>query len=231
MRRSVLHISVASIAFVVGFFTAGDVGELLIALPLALVVFVLVDRLPRLRLRFKLPENFDPHWTLVTVITTLLTIPVVFIFLSLNPQNGLNDDFYYCEIQSSMTTEKDSADPGNSKEQVATDTARDRNGPCDDSFSVKPRVVIYRGVLNRKAVSLPVPDYALLLKPASVKGVVVVSVDIDISGHVVWADAVSGHPFLRQAARDAACKARFQPSLLSGEPLWVHGILTYNYPR
>ena len=51
----------------------------------------------------------------------------------------------------------------------------------------------------------------------------------DETGKVVSASAVSGHPLLRPAAEQAARQARFTPTLLSGEPVRVTGLLTYNF--
>ena len=43
------------------------------------------------------------------------------------------------------------------------------------------------------------------------------------------ATAVAGHPLLQQAAAAAARQARFSPTLLSGEPVKVSGVITYNF--
>jgi len=40
---------------------------------------------------------------------------------------------------------------------------------------------------------------------------------------------VSGHPLLRGAAEQAARGARFSPTLLSGQPVKVSGVITYNF--
>jgi protein TonB len=52
---------------------------------------------------------------------------------------------------------------------------------------------------------------------------------IDENGSVVSASAVSGHPLLRAAAVQAARGARFSPTKLSGQPVKVSGVITYNF--
>ncbi|MBV9925884.1 MAG: VWA domain-containing protein [Acidobacteria bacterium] len=83
------------------------------------------------------------------------------------------------------------------------------------------------GVLNGKAVRLPVPAYPSAARNSGAQGRVVVEVLIDEQGKVVEARAVSGHAFLLQAAVAAARQARFTPTLLSGAPVKVKGTLNY----
>lgn len=85
------------------------------------------------------------------------------------------------------------------------------------------------GVLNGRAVSKPQPDYPRLAKDQRVSGVVVVKIMVDESGKVIDAEALCGHPVLARASVDAARKARFTPTLLSGAPVKVTGIITYNF--
>jgi periplasmic protein TonB len=85
------------------------------------------------------------------------------------------------------------------------------------------------GVLNGKATSLPTPAYPAIAKAAGAKGSVSVQVLIDETGKVVSASAVSGHPMLRAAAVGAAQRARFSPTLLSGQAVKVSGVITYNF--
>ncbi|HEX8843568.1 MAG TPA: energy transducer TonB [Pyrinomonadaceae bacterium] len=93
----------------------------------------------------------------------------------------------------------------------------------------KIRAPISGGVLNGKAISLPKPPYPAIAKAARASGTVMVQVTIDESGKVISARAVSGHPLLQQAAVQAAYQARFTPTQLSGEPVKVTGIVTYNF--
>jgi TonB family protein len=85
------------------------------------------------------------------------------------------------------------------------------------------------GVLNGKAISKPQPAYPPTAKAVHASGMVTVQVTVDESGNVVEASAVSGHPLLRAAAEAAARQAKFSPTLLSGRPVKVTGVLTYNF--
>jgi protein TonB len=92
-----------------------------------------------------------------------------------------------------------------------------------------PPKTVSGGVLNGKATSLPKPAYPAAARAVQASGPVNVQVLIDESGHVVSASAVSGHPLLRAAAVSAARGARFSPTLLSGQPVKVSGVITYNF--
>jgi protein TonB len=92
-----------------------------------------------------------------------------------------------------------------------------------------PRAPISGGVLNGKAISLPKPAYPPIAKQAHASGTVVVQVTIDENGSVISAHAVSGHPLLQAVAVAAARGARFSPTKLSGQPVKVTGVITYNF--
>lgn len=85
------------------------------------------------------------------------------------------------------------------------------------------------GVINGKAILLPKPAYPPAARAVRASGTVTVAVLIDTNGKVVSAEAVSGHPLLRAAAVQAARSARFEPTLLGGEPVNVKGVITYNF--
>lgn len=85
------------------------------------------------------------------------------------------------------------------------------------------------GVLNGKAKSLPKPDYPPAAKAVRASGAVSVEILVDEMGKVVSASALSGHPLLRQAAVEAAKRAEFSPTLLSGKAVKVKGVLTFNF--
>ncbi len=93
----------------------------------------------------------------------------------------------------------------------------------------KPKTVVSGGVLNGKAISKPQPAYPPIAKAARAAGTVTVQILVDESGRVVSASPVSGHPLLQQAAVAAARNARFSPTLLSGQPVKVSGVVTYNF--
>jgi periplasmic protein TonB len=92
-----------------------------------------------------------------------------------------------------------------------------------------PRAPISGGVLNGKAISLPKPAYPAIARTAHASGTVVVQVTIDENGNVISAHAVSGHPLLTAVAVAAARGARFSPTKLSGQPVKVTGVITYNF--
>jgi TonB family protein len=103
------------------------------------------------------------------------------------------------------------------------------------------------GVLNGKAMNLPKPEFPSDAKAAGVDGVVRVQVTIDGAGTVESAKAVAddeecdkgeaagissrclGLYSLRAAAENAAMEARFSPTLLSGNPVKVTGVIAYNF--
>lgn len=88
---------------------------------------------------------------------------------------------------------------------------------------------VSRGVVNGQAVSLPQPAYPAAARAVNARGRVTVAVVIDRTGRVISASAVSGHPLLRASAVSAARRARFRPTLLSGQPVEVSGTIVYNF--
>jgi TonB family protein len=116
-------------------------------------------------------------------------------------------------------------------------TAVSIKGKIVYNFSAKPSVAagssmpvpktISGGVLNGKATSLPLPAYPPAAKAVRAEGAVSVQVLVDEAGNVISASAVSGHPLLRSAAETAALEAKFSPTMLSGTPVKISGVLTY----
>ncbi len=92
-----------------------------------------------------------------------------------------------------------------------------------------PARQISSGVLNGKATSLPKPPYPPAARAIRASGAVSVQVTTDESGRVVSVAALSGHPLLRQAAEQAARNATFAPTMLSGKPVKVTGLIVYNF--
>ena|ERR1041385_7725928 len=101
--------------------------------------------------------------------------------------------------------------------------------PPPEPKPTPPRAPISGGVLNGKAISLPKPAYPPIARQAHASGTVVVQVTIDENGNVISAHAVSGHPLLQAVAVAAARGARFSPTKLSGQPVKVTGVITYNF--
>lgn len=85
------------------------------------------------------------------------------------------------------------------------------------------------GVLNGTAVHLPQPVYPDAAKRMRTAGTVTVEVVLDETGKVVSAVAASGPAILREAAVQAALKARFSPTKLSGQPVKVSGVINYKF--
>jgi TonB family protein len=85
------------------------------------------------------------------------------------------------------------------------------------------------GVLNGTALSLPQPIYPEAAKRMRTAGMVSVEVILDESGKVVSATATGGPTILREAAVQAALKARFSPTKLSGQPVKVSGLINYKF--
>jgi protein TonB len=85
------------------------------------------------------------------------------------------------------------------------------------------------GVLNGTAISLPAPMYPDAAKRSRMQGVVTVEVVLDETGKVISAKASDGPGMLRDAAVQAALKARFSPTKLSGQPVKVSGVINYKF--
>jgi len=83
--------------------------------------------------------------------------------------------------------------------------------------------------LNGKALRLITPVYPSEARAVRASGVVEVQVVIDKKGDVISATATSGHPLLRASATRAARASIFSPTLLSGEPVEVTGVIRYNF--
>jgi len=121
------------------------------------------------------------------------------------------------------------AGPGTGTGVVTAPTKVDVSEPPPPPAPTPPRAPISGGVLNGKAISLPKPAYPPIARQARAAGTVVVQVVIDENGNVISARAVSGHPLLQAVAVGAARQARFSPTKLSGHPVKVTGIITYNF--
>jgi TonB family protein len=85
------------------------------------------------------------------------------------------------------------------------------------------------GVLNGTAISLPPPLYPEAARRLRMSGVVSVDVIVDETGKVVSAVATSGPLALRDVAVQAALRARFSPTKLSGQPVKVSGLINYKF--
>lgn len=100
--------------------------------------------------------------------------------------------------------------------------------PVSDTPQQQGRAPVSGGVLNGRAIYLPQPTMPAGDAPT---GTVMVQVLVDEQGAVVSARAVSGPPALHMSAVNAARLARFNTTLLMGEPVKVSGTLVYNFVR
>lgn len=93
----------------------------------------------------------------------------------------------------------------------------------------KPRPPVSEGVINSKAINLVKPVYSSAARTMRIGGEVKVQVMIDEDGKVISANAVSGHPLLRDSAEAAAKSSKFTPTFLSKQKVKVTGIIIYNF--
>jgi protein TonB len=103
--------------------------------------------------------------------------------------------------------------------------------PTPTPAPVKPHVPVRvsSNVISSKVISKPTPLYPMLAKQARVQGTVTVEILIDEQGRVMTAQATNGPPLLRMAAQESAFHARFSPTTVSGLPVKVSGVITYNF--
>jgi len=104
--------------------------------------------------------------------------------------------------------------------------------PVDSEQPPAPRTILKPmsgGVLNGKALNLPTPIYPERARLMRTSGKVEVEVVIDENGKVISAQVTSGPTLLREAAVQAASRARFSPTKLSGQPVKVVGKIFYNF--
>jgi protein TonB len=94
---------------------------------------------------------------------------------------------------------------------------------------VPKKLTVSGGVLQGKAITKVQPPYPPIAKAARAAGAVQVQVTISEDGRVIEAAVMNGHPLLRDAALQAARRWTFQPTELSGVPVKVQGILTFNF--
>ena len=100
--------------------------------------------------------------------------------------------------------------------------------PVPEIPKPQPRIVS-KGVITGQATFLPKPAYPPIAKRLGIQGTVSVQVLVDETGRVLSARALAGSPFLVGEAQKAALQARFSPALLSGQPVKVSGVITYNF--
>jgi len=105
--------------------------------------------------------------------------------------------------------------------------AENTNGGVPENMN--PKGAVKEGILNGKAIKLPKPPYPPIAKATKAQGTVVVQVLVDENGDVIAAHAVSGDASLQAAAVAAARQAKFPPRIVSGKPVKVSGVITYEF--
>jgi outer membrane biosynthesis protein TonB len=111
------------------------------------------------------------------------------------------------------------------KGDLATDVPNNPQQNPQQPQEKQKRGPIAGGILNSKAIYMPIPE----LGAGEAGGTVLVAVLVDEQGGVVEARAVSGPAHLHAVAVNAARLARFAPTMLMGEPIKVSGTLSYNF--
>ncbi|MCE7963303.1 MAG: energy transducer TonB [Acidobacteria bacterium ACB1] len=126
-------------------------------------------------------------------------------------------------VAGTTTTFGDGKTPGG-----AADGDDDLEAPPKATPKPAPKTVS-GGVLNGRAVNLVQPRYPATARAMHAAGTVTVQVLIDEHGNVVSATPAGGNPLLVQAAVDAARRSKFSPTLLSGQPVKVSGVIRYTF--
>ena len=96
-------------------------------------------------------------------------------------------------------------------------------------MSLKTEPEAHSNVLQGSATRRVQPVYPPIAKAARTNGSVRVQITVNESGEVTDAQAISGHPRLRDAAIRAARQWRFKPTELSGKPVKTQGLLTFKF--
>ena len=105
--------------------------------------------------------------------------------------------------------------PGNP--QTTNDPSTEEKAPAEGGF------------MNGKAVELPKAVYPEEARKTHAAGTVQVQIIVDETGKVISATAIFGPEVLREAAVNAALRAKFKPTIVAGAPVKVKGILTYDF--
>jgi protein TonB len=93
----------------------------------------------------------------------------------------------------------------------------------------KDAINISGGVLQASGIKKVEPVYPPIARAAKAEGEVRIQVVVSEEGKVIEAATIDGHPLLRDAALQAARQWEFIPKELSGKPVKVVGILTFNF--
>lgn len=93
----------------------------------------------------------------------------------------------------------------------------------------KDAIEVSGGILQASAVKKVEPEYPAIARAASADGAVGIQITISEEGKVIQAEAITGHPLLRDAALKAARQWEFTTTERSGKPVKVAGVLTFHF--
>lgn len=137
-------------------------------------------------------------------------------------------DFVKGRVEIKITDVEDGVDVPDAQEQKKPTQPQPQ---VNSTTPPQAQAPITGGVLNSRAIEMPKPDYPEAAKQAGIHGLVKVEVTINEEGTVIAAEAIDGPKELREAAVEAAKKARFAPTLLHGARIKVTGVLTYKFEK
>lgn len=98
-----------------------------------------------------------------------------------------------------------------------------------ENYTVVEQKPPHVGDLTSKVQDQPSPQYPALARAAGLAGKVELQVIVDETGQVISARAISGPPVLREAAMEAAYRARLVITEKDGKPIKVTGYLNYQF--
>ncbi len=99
--------------------------------------------------------------------------------------------------------------------------------PPSKATSTAERQNLSGGLLQGAAVVKPQPKYPQNARRFNASGQVEVRVTISVTGRVIKATAISGHPLLRDAAVEAARRWEFEPTVVNGVPVETELVLAF----
>jgi len=85
------------------------------------------------------------------------------------------------------------------------------------------------GPILDKAIKKVEPDYPPIARAAGAEGKVMVNIITSAEGKVIEAEIIEGHPLLRDSVLKAVKQWEFKPTELSGVPVKVHAVLTFDF--
>jgi TonB family protein len=120
--------------------------------------------------------------------------------------------------------------------KVSQSVAANSGDATDTAQSTATKTIVRQvaaGMTAANVIFSPAPEYPAAAAAARVHGEVTVHVVVDPDGKVIYAHAVSGPPLLRDAAKEAVERWRYQPVLDNGKPIAVTtvAILDFRFAR